>query len=110
MHRFRKINNNKCKMENSPMNDNNHNKEIEVTITDQNGNPVKKKGVKVSVLNSYEAWSTANLEDGSTVRYKSSIIDAIRVTDEFDQNGNPIYLINQTGIINVESPNKLKRK
>lgn len=92
------------------MNDNNHNKEVEVTIPDQNGNPVKKKGVKVSVVDSHETWSTANLEDGSVVRYKSSIIEAIRVTGEFDQNGNPIYFVNQTGIINVESPDQLKRK
>jgi len=97
-------------MESSLMNDKNNDKEIEVTIADQNGNPVKKKGVKVSVLDSHETWSTANLEDGSIVRYKSTIIDAIRVTGEFDQDGNPIYLINQTGIINVESPNQLKRK
>lgn len=92
------------------MNDNDHNKEVEVTIQDQHGNPVTKKGVKVSVVDSHETWSTANLEDGSVVRYKSSIVEAFRVTGEFDQNGNPVYVVNQTGIIQVESPDQLKRK
>ena len=71
----------------------------------------QRDGSEVMVGESSEKWSEFTLEDGSVIRVKTSVVSAIRIDGEFDQDGNPAYALKmqpQVAIINV--PDRLKRK
>ena len=39
-----------------------------------------------------EQWCEAELEDGTSVRIKPVVVAIIRVKDQYDQEGNPVYV------------------
>jgi len=47
----------------------------------------------VPVKESTERWTEIVLEDGSTIRIKPTILGAVRVEGQYDQEGNPMYLV-----------------
>lgn len=58
-----------------------------------------------------ERWSEFILEDGAIIRAKVNIISVIRVKDEYDAAGNPIYVINAAPVIGVvHTPTALRKK
>jgi len=68
-------------------------------------------GMEVPVEESNEKWSEFKFEDGTIIRAKISLIQVVRVTDEYDPLGNPSYAINMTPTIAViEVPDNLKKK
>ena len=80
-----------------------------VEITDKQGK--RYSGTKVSVDESTERFSTVRLTDGTVIRIKAAVTEALRVDGEYDQNGNPVYVVNSTNIVQVDStPDNLKRK
>lgn len=67
-------------------------------------------GVEVSIAESTERWSDVKLEDGSVLRVKSSILSAVRVLDQFDQDGNPMYALKANlAMVVAEAPEHLKK-
>ena len=58
-------------------------------------------GFDVPVTESSERWSEFTLEDGTIIRVKVNLIAAVRIPDEFDAQGNPIYVINAGPTIGV---------
>jgi hypothetical protein len=68
-------------------------------------------GVEVAVDSSSEKWSEYKLEDGTKIRIKPVIIEVIRVTDQYDPEGNPLYVTKSQPIVNIlEVQDRLKRK
>jgi hypothetical protein len=68
-------------------------------------------GLEVPVLESTERWSEVKLEDGSVLRVKPSILSAIRVPGQYDQEGNPMYALKATNTMMIaEAPEHLKRQ
>jgi hypothetical protein len=68
-------------------------------------------GVEVQVDSSNERWSEIELADGTKLRLKLAVLNAIRAKDAFDLQGNPIYTINMTPVMAiVEVPASLKKK
>jgi hypothetical protein len=68
-------------------------------------------GVEVPVVESTERWTEVKLEDGSVLRVKPSIISAIRVPGQWDNDGNPMYALKATNQMMVaEAPEHLKRR
>ena len=53
-------------------------------------------GFEVPVLESTERWTEIKLEDGSVLRVKPSIIAAIRILGQWDQENNPLYVLKAT--------------
>ena len=49
------------------------------------------------------------LEDGTTVKVKLVMLDAVRL-DEFNETNDPVYQFQFQQIIGVVAPDKLKRK
>ena len=83
--------------------------ERKVPVTLPNGQPGT--GVDVPIRESTERWSEFQLEDGTVVRAKFSMISAVRVDNEYDNVGNPIYLSNGVPTLAIISvPEKLRRK
>jgi hypothetical protein len=77
--------------------------------------PYGNKGIvdatEIPVDESNEKWSDVKLSDGAHLRFKSSVVNALRVDGEYDNIGNPIYLLQMSPtMIAVEIPEKLKRK
>src|SRR5262249_4313619 len=69
------------------------------------------EGIQVQVEESTERWSEFTLTDGTVVRAKLTIISAVRVDGQFDQEGNPLYMTNATPVFSMVSvPAKLRKK
>lgn len=63
-----------------------------------------------SVNSSSEHWNEYLLEDGTVIKMKLVVTDVVRVDDEFDGEGNPVYVVKSTNVVSVSAPEELKRK
>lgn len=72
-----------------------------------NGKPVT--GESVGIESSNEPWAQYVLADGTAVKVKIVLLDAVRL-DEFNETNDPIYQFQFQQIIGVVAPDKLKRK
>lgn len=73
-----------------------------------NGNLVDAE--EITINQSSERWNEYLLEDGSTIRMKLVAVKAVRLANQYDKSGNPVYFINSTNIVSVKSPESLKKK
>lgn len=65
--------------------------------------------VDFDVIN--EDWNVYQLKDGSTLKVKLVLAGVIRVRNQYDPIGNPVYMINSTNVVRVtDVPPDLKRK
>jgi len=68
------------------------------------------EGFEVAITESTERWTEIKLEDGSVLRVKPSVLSAIRIAEQFDQDGNPMYVLKaQNAMIVSQAPEHLKR-
>ncbi len=67
------------------------------------------EGTEVSVQQSSEPWSEYLLEDGSVIRVKQVLTQAVRIDGEYDPEGNPLYVVQGTAVMVVSASEKLKR-
>ena len=72
-------------------------------------NEPPKEAELIEVTTSSEPWSTYLLADGTTMKQKVVLSEVWRVIDEYDNEGNPVYLLKSNGIINIQPPEDLKR-
>lgn len=66
-------------------------------------------GTPVNVGDSNEKWSVFELEDGSKVRVKTSVISAVRL-NKFDEQGNPVYVFNLNPSMVIIPDESLKKQ
>jgi hypothetical protein len=64
----------------------------------------------VDVVSSKEGWSEYTLADGTVIRAKAMLLDARRMVDQFNDQGEPIYVLQLTLINQARVPEKLKKK
>jgi hypothetical protein len=50
------------------------------------------------------------VEDGTVLRVKLVATEVVRLDGQYDQEGNPIYMVNSTNVLAVSSPEDLVRK
>lgn len=68
-------------------------------------------GIEVPIQDSNERWSEITLEDGTIIRVKLSMVSVVRVPGQYDQVGNPMYIMNMTPTIAILSvPENLRKK
>lgn len=67
-------------------------------------------GHEVPITQSTERWSEVTLEDGTVLRVKPNVISAIRIDNQWDQDGNPVYLMKSSQIMSVASAPPSLRK
>ena len=67
-------------------------------------------GLEVRFKGIHEEWNEYDLEDGTTLRMKAVVSDIVRLDGEYDQEGNPIYLVKAGNMVVVKAPDNLKRK
>ena len=73
-----------------------------------NGETVAAEDIEITQTS--EHWNQYLLEDGSLIKVKLVASKIVRVLDRYDHAGNPIYLVNSSNVIAVDSPDHLKRK
>ena len=57
-----------------------------------------------------EDWNEYELQDGTTLRMKTVVSDIVRVEGEYDNEGNPIYVVKSGNVLVVKAPDHLKQK
>ena len=62
------------------------------------------EGVEVPVKSSRESWSDYLMEDGTVIRLKVILTDAIKLENEYDADGTPVYVLKYTMISAVSAP------
>jgi hypothetical protein len=68
------------------------------------------EGFDVPIDSSTERWSELKLEDGSILRVKPIIAGIVRVPDQYDPEGNPLYVLRGSIMMSViEVPEKFKK-
>jgi hypothetical protein len=81
------------------------------------GRKIKVKGpdglehdaVELSFQNAREHWNEYLLDDGTILRLKPVATSVAKVEGMYDQQGNPVYIINATNIVVASSPDHLRR-
>lgn len=63
----------------------------------------------VEVNQAQEQWNHYLLDDGSLLKIKLVTTSVLRVESKFDDERNPVYLVKSTNIVNVNSPENLKK-
>ena len=66
-------------------------------------------GETVAFDSTSEPFSQYTLADGTTVKAKVILLDAVRL-DAFDENGNPVYQFQFQQILGIVPPDSLKKK
>lgn len=63
----------------------------------------------VDVQKGDEQWSQYLLGDGSVVRLKPVVFEVWRVENEYDADGNPLYIVRSRNVLAVTSPDGLRK-
>lgn len=64
----------------------------------------------IDIVSSKEPWTEYELSDGSMLKIRSLATEVWRVDNEYDPEGNPMYVVKSAGIMSVTAPESLKRK
>jgi hypothetical protein len=73
-------------------------------------NGIMRDAEEVHVDSMNEHVNTYQLDDGSVVSLRTVVINAARVLDEYDQEGQPVYIIRHQTLLTVSAPEALKRR
>lgn len=63
----------------------------------------------IEVQQSSEQWNQYLLADGSVVKLKVVVTEVWRIDNEYDNDGNPVYLVRSRNVVTVSSPEELRR-
>lgn len=68
------------------------------------------KAVVVDIAETTGRFSQVRLEDGTVFKLMTSPVEVLRILDQWDDKGNPVYSVShQTVIAIVRSPDRLKK-
>ena len=66
-------------------------------------------GVEVDVVESREVWSEYQLQDGTKLRVRPILAGAFRVEGQWMPDGQPVYGVRMSFLIDARAPDTLKR-
>jgi hypothetical protein len=72
------------------------------------GEEVEATPIEINQTNEY--WNQYLLEDASVIKMKLVATKILRVDNKYDNEGNPLYVVQSTNITTVNAPDNLKRK
>lgn len=56
-----------------------------------------------------EHWNEYLIDDGSVVRVKLVVTEIMRIDDEYDAEGNPVYLVKSANVMAITAPDNLRK-
>jgi len=68
------------------------------------------EAMPVDVNQANEYFNQYILEDGTVLKMKPVTTKIFRIDDRYDAEGNPVYFVQSTNVLSVDSPQSLKRK
>ena len=68
-----------------------------------------REGALVPVEESTERWTIIKLEDGTTIRMKPVVTDVVRLLGEYDDEGQPVYVVKSAHIMPLTVPIALRK-
>ena len=57
-----------------------------------------------------EPWCVYECADGTKIRIKLVVLEIVRIEDAFGPEGDPVYTIKSTSVVNTDAPDELRRK
>ena len=73
------------------------------------GNPTEVS--EVPIAHSEERANEYELEDGSVIRFRAVATAVLRIDNQFDGEGNPLYLVKNGQVVTVvKAPDHLRKK
>lgn len=67
-------------------------------------------GKEINIKSSKEQWSEFTLEDGTVIKARLTVLSAVRLNEQYDQEGNPAYSLKLAPLVIFNSPDNLKKK
>ena len=55
-----------------------------------------------------EPWSTYELTDGTILKVRVILTGVLRIEGEYDQSGNPIYVVSSQNVVQANAPKKIR--
>lgn len=68
------------------------------------------EGSVMTFRSSGEHWNEYLVDDGSVVRIKLVATEVLRIDGQYDPQGNPVYLVQSTNVMSVDSPENLRKE
>lgn len=65
---------------------------------------------KIDINSSSENWNQYLLDDGTILKMKLVATKIVRLVNQYDQSGNPVYFVNSTNVVSVDCPDSLKKR
>lgn len=63
----------------------------------------------IDVVQTSENWNQYLLQDGTVIKMKLVASKIVRLIDNYDQMGNPVYFVNSTNVLSLNVPENLKK-
>jgi hypothetical protein len=64
----------------------------------------------IDINSSQEQWNQYLLSDGTVIKLKPVATEVVRIDGEYDQEGNPVYLLKSTNVVNVIASEDLRKR
>jgi hypothetical protein len=55
-----------------------------------------------------EPWAAYELSDGTVLKVRTILTNVMRIEGEYDQSGNPVYVVSSQNVIQANAPKKLR--
>jgi hypothetical protein len=68
------------------------------------------EGTIMTFRSSAEHWNEYLVDDGSVIKIKLVATEILRLDDQYDVQGNPVYLVQSQNVMAVNSPENLRRE
>ena len=72
------------------------------------GGPLKDAEL-IEVHQTNEHWNDYLLRDGTVLKMKTIVSEVWRVVGEYDSDGNPIYFVRSSNVLNINAPDELRK-
>ena len=66
--------------------------------------------IPVDIVESTDRFSEVRLEDGTTLKTKMVPLEVVRVNNQWDPSGNPIYRLKSQNIVVADAPRHLRKR
>lgn len=70
----------------------------------------QEQAVRIGFKIGEEEWNKYNLDDGTSMRMKTVVTDIVRLVSKIREDGQPIYLVKSTNLVESVSPDNLVAK
>ena len=67
------------------------------------------EGVAIPFRGTGEHWNEYLLDDGSVLRVKLVAMEVVKIDDQYDPQGNPVYVVQSQNVLAVNAPERLRK-